>query len=47
MDDIGVKALQDIPAGHKILLGPVRKGDPILKYATVIGFAGADAAPGT
>lgn len=43
----GIVALQDIPAGHKIATQAIRKGDPVLKYNTVIGYSGEDAAPGT
>jgi len=35
----GVRALQDIPAGHKIAVGAVAAGQPILKYGQVIGVA--------
>lgn len=43
----GVTTLHDVPLGHKIATRPIRKGDPILKYNTVIGFAGDDIAPGS
>ena len=43
----GVRALQDVPLGHKIATRAIRKGEPVLKYATVIGFAGEDIVPGT
>lgn len=43
----GVTALSDIPAGHKIATHPIGKGAPVLKYATTIGFAGQEIAPGT
>lgn len=43
----GVTALQDVPLGHKIATREIRKGEPVLKYATIIGFAGEDIAPGT
>lgn len=43
----GVAALQPIPAGHKIALRAIAKGEPVLKYATVIGFAGDDCPAGT
>ncbi|MCG6903303.1 MAG: altronate dehydratase family protein [Rhodobacter sp.] len=43
----GVTALQAIPAGHKLATCHIAKGDPVLKYTTVIGFAGEDTAPGT
>lgn len=41
-----VTALHDVPLGHKIATRPIRKGDPVLKYNTVIGYAGEDVAPG-
>lgn len=37
----------EIPAGYKIAAVNIRKGDPILKYNTVIGFAAVDIIPGT
>ncbi|MGP6087945.1 UxaA family hydrolase [Antarctobacter jejuensis] len=43
----GVTALQDVPAGHKLATTHIPKGAPVLKYATVIGYAGEDIAPGT
>ncbi|MBY6154564.1 altronate dehydratase family protein [Vannielia litorea] len=43
----GVTTLQEVPLGHKIATREIRKGEPILKYATIIGFAGEDIAPGT
>ncbi|MFT6772899.1 MAG: altronate hydrolase [Paracoccaceae bacterium] len=39
--------LHDVPLGHKIATRPIAKGEAIRKYDTVIGFAGADLAPGT
>ena len=42
----GVTTLHDVPMGHKIATVAIRKGEPILKYNTVIGFAGEDVAPG-
>lgn len=42
----GVTTLHDVPMGHKIATRPIRKGEPVLKYNTVIGFAGADLEPG-
>lgn len=41
-----VTARAAIPLGHKIATRPIAKGEPILKYATIIGFAGEDLAPG-
>nr|WP_074258251.1 altronate dehydratase family protein [Vannielia litorea] len=43
----GVTALQDVPLGHKIATRAIARGEPVLKYATIIGFAGEDIAPGT
>jgi len=42
----GVTTLHDIPLGHKIATQPLRRGDPVLKYNTIIGFASEDIAPG-
>ena len=39
--------LNRIPAGHKVAARAIAKGEPVLKYNTVIGFASADIAPGT
>ena len=39
--------LNRIPAGHKVAARAIAKGDPILKYNTVIGFASNDIRPGT
>jgi altronate hydrolase len=36
-----------INLGHKVAIRPIKKGDAVLKYGQVIGFAGDDAAPGT
>jgi altronate hydrolase len=36
-----------IPAGHKAAAAAIRRGEPIRKYAEVIGFAAEDLAPGT
>lgn len=42
-----IVAASDVPIGHKLATRAIAKGEPILKYATVIGFAGEDLAPGT
>lgn len=47
IDSEGLTALADIPAGHKLATRALRRGEPVLKYATVIGYAGEDLAPGT
>ncbi|EJM03041.1 altronate dehydratase [Pseudomonas sp. GM102] len=43
----GVTTLQKVPAGHKIATRFLAKGEPVLKYNTVIGFACEDVIPGT
>jgi len=43
----GVTTLHDVPLGHKIATHPLMKGEPVLKYNTIIGFAGEDIAPGS
>ena len=43
----GLICLNRIPAGHKLAARAIAKGEPVLKYNTVIGFASADIAPGT
>jgi altronate hydrolase len=42
-----VTVQQNVPSGHKIAARLIRKGEPVLKYNTVIGFASADIEPGT
>jgi len=42
----GIKAGNDVPAGHKIARTPVAKGQPVHRYNQIIGFASADIAPG-
>lgn len=45
MDDdttIRVKALGDIPIGHKVAVREIRKGDTVIKYGCDIGRAVAD-----
>ncbi len=43
----GVAARENVPAGHKIATRALKRGEPILKYNTVIGFAAVDVEPGT
>ncbi|MEJ8825948.1 altronate dehydratase family protein [Variovorax humicola] len=43
----GVTTLQPVPAGHKLAARFIAKGEPVLKYNTVIGFASEDLPPGT
>lgn len=37
-----IKVSQAIALGHKLAVRPIRKGDEVLKYATVIGRATQD-----
>ena len=39
--------LGDVPIGHKVATRFIAKGEPILKYNTVIGYAVEDLLPGT
>ncbi len=41
-----LKAVQDIPIGHKVALKPIKTGDTIIKYGEDIGRATADIGPG-
>ncbi|QDR81237.1 UxaA family hydrolase [Sporomusa termitida] len=42
-----ITTLSEVPSGYKIATVPIHKGEPILKYNTVIGFAAVDLTPGT
>ncbi|GAB5467415.1 MAG: altronate dehydratase family protein [Rhodospirillales bacterium] len=42
----GVTAQEEIPAGHKVALTDIAKGQAILKYSVTIGEAGEDIAAG-
>ncbi len=42
----GVSAIALIPRGHKVALRDIAKGQPVLKYAQVIGYAHEDIAAG-
>jgi altronate hydrolase len=41
-----VPALDRVPKGHKMAVRPVAKGEPIVKFGQIIGFAHADIRPG-
>ncbi len=43
---IRIKALDDIPLGHKIALKDVKKGETVIKYGHDIGRAVADIGKG-
>jgi len=42
----GVSASARIPRGHKLAAAAIAKGQPILKFGQIIGFAGEDIPPG-
>jgi altronate hydrolase len=42
----GVTLAADVPAGHKIAIRPIGRGEIVLKYGYPIGVATADIAPG-
>jgi altronate hydrolase len=42
----GIVTTATAPAGTKVATAPIGKGDPIRKYAEIIGFAARDLAPG-
>lgn len=42
-----ITSLHKISAGHKMASSLIKKGDPLRKYNTVIGFAGVDIEPGS
>ena len=40
---VTLKALADIPIGHKVALGPLKAGDTVIKYGEDIGKMVGDA----
>ena len=42
----GIVTASNIPAGHKIAVRPVGRGEPIRKFNQIIGFANGDIRPG-
>src|SRR5262245_31470318 len=42
----GIAASARIPRGHKMALKKIAKGEPILKFGQIIGFATEDILPG-
>jgi altronate hydrolase len=42
----GVTASSRIPRGHKMAIAKIAKGEPVLKFGQIIGFATEDIAPG-
>ena len=41
-----VKVTDEIPTGHKFSLGPIARGEAVIKYGESIGRATADIPPG-
>ena len=41
-----ISSIDDIPFGHKVCLKTVNKGDPVIKYDQIIGFASKNINPG-
>jgi len=41
-----IEILQEIPAGHKIAISEIKRGDPVIKYGESIGVAVEDIMPG-
>ena len=46
VDAEGVECLEAIPAGHKLAVRAVAKGQPVKRYNQIIGFATRDIVPG-
>ena len=42
----GISTIDPIPFGHKVCLKPIKKGDPIIKYDQIIGFASKNISAG-
>ena len=42
----GLRVTDDVPAGHKVALRPIRQSEPVLKFGYPIGVATRDIAPG-
>jgi altronate hydrolase len=46
IEEESLKTTQDIPAGHKLAVKAVAKGQPVKRYGQIIGFATQDIAAG-
>ena len=46
LDESGLLARQDIPAGHKVAAAAIAHGAPVRKFSQIIGFASTDIAAG-
>lgn len=45
-ETVEVTARQDVPLGHKIAIGPLREGEPVIEYGVEIGLATTGIEPG-
>ena len=43
----GITTRMEVPAGYKVASSFIKKGEPVKKYNTVIGYAAEDTLPGT
>ena len=39
LEGTSIKALCDIPQGHKVALVDLKKGDPVIRYGVILGYA--------
>ena len=46
LEGTSIKALCDIPQGHKIALRPIKKGEEVIRYGVVLGYMKEDIAEG-
>ena len=42
----GITLVNDVPRGHKLALQAIAKGEKVIKYAQLIGYASVDIAAG-
>ena len=45
-EPVAITTRAQIPAGHKIAVAPIKKGEAVVKYGQIVGFASAHIAPG-
>ena len=46
IEDKDIVTKDPIPFGHKVCLKTINKGEPVIKYDQIIGFASKDIKPG-
>lgn len=42
----GITLLDDIPQGHKVALGPMKRGDAVIRYGVILGYLNKDVQAG-